>query len=612
MIIDLGTAPFMGMRELWPTTGKAAFTAWKPSGYGRYTVKVSGWWEDKWGNRYNGGGTYHFWVAKRMTMATATFQGFAYPVGTKYGRDIAFAPAVPAEVEVMASLYVNSDTSNVKTIQFNGTASPGGIYGVAQGAQQLLLDSPGEYHAKIFAKYTDQAGHLWVCAMRHAGVVYPTNSAITARGKKLAIGNTFVDRGETHFEGWIESPDISHLVHINYPFQSGDVLLIASDQQDANKIIPTLTWESVANPAPYDTGLATIGATNLKITTSNGYSPHLFPEYITDWNYYYAGAPRPGFMSRFLISEDGARAPYWPVCPNSFGGQINASNNGDLPGDIYRLIGGIVRRQQWAEPAYAGYLSSGFLLLRGTNNNRIISAGADDLNGSYGQQSRFFLVGTRPGMVYETGTSFTPAAQIDPILPAVVNYTLTYPDGRQVMTQATGDNFGSFAGQYKWVMDIPGIYRFSIEGDWSGYKGYMSGLPATFGELYVIEKIRPVNPSTLILNLPEQSTFDAVKGLTINGSTTATSVHFTAVSPGAVVDQGILNVAKGKFTYQFDPGAISRKVVTYDTVNMVTGKPEIMDVVQLTFFSEELVPDGTSYHAFIRVLLRGTTAILAY
>ncbi len=611
-VTDIGTAPFMGTHLLWPSTGKTAFTAWKPTGYGRYTVKLSGWWADKWGNRYTGGGTYQFWIAKRMTMATATFQGFAYPIGTKYGRDIAFAPAVPADVDITASLYINSDQKNVKTITFSGVASPGGIYGVAQGAQQLLLDSPGEYHAKIFAKYTDQSGHLWACAMRHAGVVYAPDSPIIARGKKLAVGNTYVDRGETHFEGWVESADVSHLVHINYPFQSGDVLLMGSDQQGADKIIPTLTWESAVNPAPYDTGLATIGATNLKITTFNGYSPHLFPEYISDWNYYYAGAPRPGFMSRFLVSEDGARAPYWPVCPNSFGAQVNASNNGDLPGDIYRLVGGVVRRVNFIAPAYAGYLSSGFLMPRGTNNNRIISAGAEDLIGSYGQLSRFFLVSTRPGMVYETGTSFTPVAQIDPILPATVTYTLMYPDGRQVTTQATGDAFGNFAGPVKWVLDIPGVYRFTIQGDWNGHKGYMSGLFGTNGEIYVIEKVRPVQPSTLVLNLPEQSTFDAAKGLTIIGSSTALTVHYAAVTPGAVVDQGALPVANGKFTYQFDPAAINRKVITYDTKNIVTGKAEIMDVVQLTFFSEEFLPDGTSYHAFVRVLLRGNTVILAY
>ena len=48
--------------------------------------------EDLSGRRYEAGGTYRFWIAKRMTMATATFQGMPYPVGTKYGRDIGFSP----------------------------------------------------------------------------------------------------------------------------------------------------------------------------------------------------------------------------------------------------------------------------------------------------------------------------------------------------------------------------------------------------------------------------------------------------------------------------------------------------------------------------------------
>ena len=57
------------------------------------------------GRRYEGGGTYRFWIAKRMTLATATFQGMPYPVGSSYGRDIQFNPAVPADVQVTATLY---------------------------------------------------------------------------------------------------------------------------------------------------------------------------------------------------------------------------------------------------------------------------------------------------------------------------------------------------------------------------------------------------------------------------------------------------------------------------------------------------------------------------
>ena len=610
---DLGTAPFTAKAGQWLTTRKTAFTAWKPAAYGQYTVKATGWVADAWGNRYTGGGTYHFWIAKRMTIATATFQGQAYPVGGRYGRDLGFDPAVPADVAVTASLYPNSDPKSPKTITYSGKATIGGIFGAAQGMQPLSLDTPGEYAAHILTKYTDQEGHLWIGTMTHAGVVYAEDSPIIAHGKKLTVNNKLVDRGSTNFEGWVESPDINHLAHINYPYQSGDVLLIASEHQGANKIEPVLTYELKNNPAPYDPKLQTIGATNLKLRTSNGYSPHLFPEYITDWAYYYAGAPRPGFMSRFLVGESGVRAPYWPTSPNSFGGQIAASSNGDLPGVIYRLIGGVVVKNSGQNPVYAGYMSNGFIQPKGTNNNRIIAAGSEDLLGSDGTKSRLFLVSTRPGMIYETGYAFAPAVQIDPILPAAITYTLTYPDGRKVTARGNGDAFGSFAGKDKWILDIPGIYHFTVIGEWQGYTGYMPGLPPEGGDFYVLEKDRPANAAALKLKLPEQSSFSPAGNLVINGVTSTNNyVSYAAIMPGAVLAQGAIPVDGGKFTYTFDPSAVARAIPLYDTYNLTSGKPDIKDVVQLTFFSTEISPDGKTYHSCVRVIIRGTTVLYVY
>jgi hypothetical protein len=607
--VDLGTIPFVGKSGQWLTTKKSAVTAWKPPAYGRYTVRVTGWTADIWGNRYQGGGTYHFWIAKRLTMATATFQGIPYPVGSRYGRDIAFAPAVPASVEVKAYLYVNSDPLNVKSISYSGNASLGGIFGAAQGMKPFTLESPGEYYAQITAQYTDRDGHLWVCAMKHAGVVYPEDSSIVARGKKLIVDNKPVDRGETKFEGYIEPDGTSHLVHINYPFQASDVLLIASEQQAANKIIPVLTYEKKDKPAPYDIQLQPISNTNLRLMTSNGYSPHLFPEYITDWAYYYGAAPRPGFMSRFLVGEDGVRAPYWHVSPNNVGGQIGASNNGDIAGEIYRLVGGVVLRKKGEAPAYAGYISSCSILPAGAKNNRIITPGQEDLLGPDGTKARFFLVGTRPGMIYEMGTSFTPAVQIDPILSANITFKLVYPDGRQVAAQGTCDQFGTFAGKDKWLLDQPGVYRYFLEGDWQGHKGYMPGLPKEGGEFYVVEKELPAGTSGLKLNLPGESTFNPAKELVISGNSTARKIYYAAVTPGAVLDQGSVTVTSGKFEYRFNPEAINRKVPAYDITNLKTGQPEIKDVVHLTFFSEEVTPSGSTYHTCVRLILRGNTVI---
>ncbi len=607
---DLGTAPFITKSGQWPTTRRSAFTAWRPPAYGQYTVRASGWIADIWGHRFEGGGTYRFWIANRVTLATATFQGQPYPVGNRYGRDIGFAPAVPADVEVNAYLFANSDPSQARKLSFSGKASPSGMFTSAQGNQALTFDAPGEYLGHVLARYWDKDNHLWVCSMRHAGVVYPTDSPIVARGKKISVGGKYVERGETKREGYVEPVTaINHLEHINFPYNPGDVLLIASEHQGANKIEPMLLWERKENPGPYDTRFQGVGASNVQLRTSNGYSPHLFPEYITEWNYFYSGAPRPGFMSRFLVGEDGVRAPYWPTSPNSFGGQINASSNGDLPGDIYRLIGGVVLRRKGEAPAYAGYMGSAFILPKGSNNNRIVAPGAEELLGSNGRKARFFLVGNRPGLMYETGTSFAPAVQIDPMLPANLTATLQFPDGRQTVWQGTGDAGGSWAGATRVTLDVPGTYRFFLSGEWNGHKGYMPGLPPEGGDIYVVEKDRPADAPRLRLNLPVQSTFTPTAGLNLTGNSTASEVSYAAVIPGAVIAQGKLAVNNGRFQYFFDPAAINRETPTYDTTYIPNGRSEIRDVVHLTFSSKETAPDGKTYHSFSRVILRGNQVL---
>jgi len=242
----------------------------------------------------------------------------------------------------------------------------------------------------------------------------------------------------------------------------------------------------------------------------------------------------------------------------------------------------------------------------------VIAPGSEDLIGPTGEKAKVFLVSTRPGMVYEAGTSFVPVAQIDPILPATVKFTLSYPDGKLVTTLGTGDSFGSFAGQEKWLLDVPGIYRFWIEADWKGYRGFMPGLHPEGGEFYVIEKARSANAQGLRLDLPSELRFSPSRSLTISGTSTASSVHFAAVIPGAVIDQGDLAVNGGKFEYCFDPAAINKRTPTYDIINLMNGRPEIGKIVHLTFFSREISPEGLAYHSFARLIIRGNKVLYIF
>jgi len=603
--------PIVDKTGIGPTTLNPAFTAWKPTRYGLHTVKLTGWMMDTYGRRYEGGGTYRFWIAKRMTLATATFQGMPYPVNSKYGRDIGFNPPCPADVEITATLYPNSDPAQARSLTSGGKATAGGVFGVAQGMKQLTLDAPGEYHGKVLARYTDPDGHLWVSTMRHAGVVYRDDTSVVARGKKLYLNKAYVERGETHTEGWIDADGTTHLQHLTFPYNSGDVLLIAAEGQGANKIEPVLIVERKGEIRPWDPKLNPVGTSNLAIRTSNGYSPHLFPEYITDMEYYYGAAPRPGFMSRFLVGESIVRAPYWPVSPNAFGGQIGASPNGDLPGDIYRLLGGLVIRGKGQDPAYAGYISSAFLLPKKTQNNRVVAAGSEDLNGATGEKARFFLVGFRPGMALELGGSWRPALQIDPILPVAIHLVLTYPDGRIKTVDGVSDAFGSFAGPEAYPLDVPGVYRYQVSGTWQGHVGRMPGLPDSGGIFFVYPKDRPTGAAGLTLDMPSQVSFPANGKLTVNGRSTAAKVTYALIMPGAVLAQGELQVTGGRFQLVLDPAALNAIAPIYDIKNITTGLPQIGRVLHLTLAAEEKAPDGTRFWDFKRLVVRGTTAVWA-
>jgi hypothetical protein len=517
---------------------------------------------------------------------------------------------MPADVQVTATLYPDSDVAKAREFTYCGKASPAGLFGAAQGMKPFPLDAPGEYHAKVIATHTDPGGHLWVSVMRHAGIVFPVTSPVIARGKKISVGGKYVERGSTNREGYVESNGTQHLEHLTFPYASGDVLLIASENQGANKVEPVLTYQMQGDTSAWDTKLNGVGTTNLRIKTSNGYSPHMFPEYITDIEYYYGAAPRPGFMGRFVVGESNSRAPYWAVSPNSFGGQIGSTANGDMPGDIYRLLGGVVLRRAGQAPLYAGYLSSAFLLPRGSNDNRIVAPGSEDLHGPMGDKARFFLVGLRPGTSYEVGSTFKLGGQIDPILPVSIHFVLTYPDGRQHVTDVVGDAYGSFGAPNGWLLDVPGVYRYQLTATWNGFEGRMPGLPESGGEFFVYSKSRPPSASGLSIDGSPHRTFTASSTTTITGSSTATSVRYTMVTPGAVIAQGELPVVAGKFTLLIDPAAIHAKVPLYDIVNNTTGAAQIGRVIHVTFFSQEY-SGGQSFFDATRVLLRGTTVLAA-
>ena len=332
--------------------------------------------------------------------------------------------------DIAGWLRLPSDDRLSTLITPTGLAIEGGSVGAVSKSVGSRHRNPVDQLRRIPASQIQQSSDSsWVRFALSDRNIIPDEVILPlgTTGKKLKIHDTnqLVDRGESHYEGYIEPNDgLRNLDHIDFPYNAGDVLLIASEGDGANKIEPVLTYEIANSGQGYDPKIQPIGATNVRIATSNRMSPHMYPEYITDMAYYYGAGPRPGFMSRFLVGEDGVRGPYWPTSSTNFGGQIGASNNGDMPGTPYRLLGGVVLRKKDQTPMYGGFVASAFIMPKGTNNNRVIAPGAEDLLGADGQKFRFYLVSLRPGMVYEAGTPFVPVFQIDPILPVHINCKL--------------------------------------------------------------------------------------------------------------------------------------------------------------------------------------------
>ena len=94
-----------------------------------------------------------------------------------------------------------------------------------------------------------------------------------------------------------------------------------------------------------------------------------------------------------------------------------------------------------------------------------------------GKPARFFLVTTRPGMVYQQGTNYTAVLQIDPIVPCNVQFILIAQDGSKRTAQGKGDHFGYFTSKEKWPLDQPGVWTYTVNATWKGFKGRVPGLP---------------------------------------------------------------------------------------------------------------------------------------
>jgi hypothetical protein len=205
------------------------------------------------------------------------------------------------------------------------------------------------------------------------------------------------------------------------------------------------------------------------------------------------------------------------------------------------------------------------------------------------------------------GAPFTAGLQIDPIVPCDVRFTLIAPDGTRKTVEGKGDSFGYFTSKEKWPLDQPGVWTYTVDAAWNGHRGRVPGLPEEGGYIFVLDNGEP-GGSGMTLNLSGEQTFSPADGLVIQGSSSASRVYYAAIIPGAVLEEGTIPVVGGNFTYRFDPKRMADRIRAYEITNLASGSPEMGRIVHLTFFSAEKGPSGP-YHSFVKVILRGNTAL---
>lgn len=574
IILPDGSQENLGKRRfLQPTlTGASSGTnryRFKFSRFGQYTIKMDGWIKDLWGHKYEGGGTYNLWVAHRLSFATSVKPGSPFEVGDSYPTSVFIHPPYPAKVTIDITEYVNSQKDNVKNWHIEGKASR---FGYFYSKEKIIFQEPGEYIVRVNAAYKASDGRLWMGNQVGSCVIAPTDTKLIVHGKKYARPMNIPEarfnlnsegRDKQDGKSVVNMLDYAACINMFVPYYSGDVMFIAAVPDGSNGINGMLT-------AQFEDGL------EVETETENDIHPYDFPEKIKKHAYSYFSAIRPGIMARTLIADPGAafKDSYWATSPafDAFGGQFNASEDDDLPQDIYHFMGGfVVRDREKNKTDYGIYASAAIVIPKGSNGNRVVAPFSEPLLEVNGRQFYIFEAGApSPGVIYEVNEPIGIGGMVFPSAGGVnCIKKIIFSDGREVTSQGVTNKIGILKmSPEKIIAAIPGVYKVK-ETCWHGdYRGDVIGTADGTYNIYVDDKD---TRKYFRLKNPRRFTFDPNKGLDLAGIVVAdikdVKLSYSVIMPGCVMDEDILTVKRGVFSYKFRPEEFNAQFPNYNFSN---------------------------------------------
>jgi hypothetical protein len=655
---DLRTQRFIGEEDSGPMLETGPFPA-DLSVPGVYEIKMTGTVSDRFGRRFEGGGTYRIETARKLTFSTSCKPGTSFLVGNRYPPKVNINPPIPAEVEVTVDWYPNSDPSRKQVWTAKGKANRFGHFDPAE-APLLAFEEPGEYRSLVRAIFIDPAGGRWSGEQISTGIVAPVEPEIRLRGVRAYPEGFKADqpwRGGKKRYGM--SPHQSFPVMFNKtilppepknPYSPQDTLFFTStgfndidlemafsievdDQALAQRLLEANRVASLALPRSYqptegpwrfykDVDVRGISRTVTFLESgptrteeipivgvgANGYHPSFDPKGALIESYAVAGVVRPGFPVFSYVFEKDGIGSYWCTNPNPFGRQINAGNNGDLPGDVYRVQAGVVvKDRESGRNYYDAYGSVLAAIDAETPTASVSQVGQRPMVEENGRKHFLFLASDTHDILL-VGERLLLGGMVFPAIEADVRWTVTRPGGEREVITGRSNRLGLVRGKSFIPVDQPGLYRVQAEVFYDGMTGGIVGTEnGRFWHAAVDREDRDLLTAEI-----STGPVDAVRGLSIPvtwpESLTEVKVHLGVIMPGQVLDQIDATPEGNRWEYRFDPFDTAAVFPNFDVIDFGHGFVRMADTVVFLFLLEAM-ENGEPVFDAVRLVLRGQTLI---
>jgi len=627
---------------------------------GDYVVELQGCFTDILGRQLCGGGTYELTCALPMSFSTAVKPGTNFLVGARYPAVMDINPAVEADVFIDITYLPNSDPERKIEYQVTGRSTRFGYFEPEEFPPPF--DEPGEYYSLLSVRWRDQSGNLWLGQQSSAGVIAPADSPLRLHGTRTSFFDPRAemprlgafDRYREQFEGgssFAEHSALSFYDH-TFPYYSGDVLYVPTTYPLESVIGPSLamsaeTPEMMARmeelylpdgPLPgypyanrfrklwylphaykqsednftYHTVEPGV-MDNMPVlpVSKSGYSPYAWPEDLRLDAYTYLSVIRPGLPVMSMAFSGNFQSPCWIISPNDYGYRFHSSPNGDLPEDLYRVMGGLVVRDlETGENYYDAYSSAIRILPPGSEFTAVQPPGEVPILSLSGRDEYVFM-GLNTSGVFSVGHRMLLGGTLMPPSPATVHFDVEWPSGRRIQRTVRANRLGGVSPPPDLFLDEPGVYRVKIDIELEKQDGsIVHGDVVGSGDGEILYFAVPTDqPRVIASPLPAMSRVQDLDRISVplawNPDVKDPKLTWSVMTPGSLFDEGFMDLEPtGQHDFVFRPRQVQVQLPNYDTVDAGSGKQLLTDIVVFVFFFEGEL-DGQPVFDSTRVAMRG-------